>query len=282
MKEADCYPGCRVGRLVLLSRHRVQTKSYGNRWEWICKCDCGRIINVLTFRLGSIVDCGNHTKEKLSANGKKGKKPLTKLKDSNLRSPYRRLYLKWHDMVARCNNPKNVNYKYYGGRGIKVTSDWLDYKAFKSWALSQGYDINNKDSKEQTLDRIDVNDNYKPSNCRLVSTKIQNMNKRNNIFVTYNHQKKTLSEWSKQLGINRNTLQSRYDRGLRGKALLDTNINHVPSKHKGKMIKFCGNLVSYYELAKKYNLDYGTIKYRYEHLNLRDKDLVKSHISNKK
>ena len=274
MKESECYPGKKVGRLTLLYRTRINTKSYGKRWEWTCKCDCGNIRKVLTFRLDDVIDCGHHTKEKLSRNGKKGRKSLEDLKDSNLRSPYRRLYMKWHDMIGRCTNPKSSNYAYYGGRGIRVCDAWKNYKEFKNWALGQGYNPNDNSRKKQTLDRINVNKGYCPSNCRLVSTKVQNSNKRNNVYVTYKGTTLTLTQWSQKTGINRNTLNARYNKGLREDQLFNEELDMTPRKHKGKLIAFMGKTVSYYELAKKYNLDYNTIKYRYEHRGLRDSELV--------
>ncbi|MDI6740757.1 MAG: hypothetical protein QME74_10400, partial [Candidatus Edwardsbacteria bacterium] len=81
-----------------------------------------------------------------------------------------------------------------------------DYKPFRSWALKNGY----KDGLE--IDRINVNGNYEPNNCRWVSKKIQNNNKRNNRFITFQGETKTASEWSTITGINHQTMLSRIDK----------------------------------------------------------------------
>lgn len=191
MKESECYSGKKIGRLTLISRQRVLTKSFGWRWEWLCQCDCGRYRKVYTFRLGwqnrhgkrvaSVIDCGNHTHEKLVANGHKGTKSPDEASDATPKSPFRRLYCKWVDMNKRCYNPNTNNYANYGGRGIAVCDEWREYEPFKQWALEQGYDPTNKNRNEQTIDRIDVNGNYEPSNCRFVDNRVQSNNKRNNV-----------------------------------------------------------------------------------------------------
>ena len=91
-----------------------------------------------------------------------------------------RLYKVFRDMKTRCYNKNSPDYKNYGGRGISICSEWLnDYSSFKSWAEKNGY--NEKAPKMQcTIDRINVNGNYEPANCRWVSIAIQNKNRRNN------------------------------------------------------------------------------------------------------
>lgn len=88
-----------------------------------------------------------------------------------------RLYHVWLGMRNRCNNSRGQDYKYYGGRGIKVCSEWDDYLIFREWAYSSGYNPDAKVGK-CTLDRIDTNGNYEPSNCRWVSIQEQQKNKR--------------------------------------------------------------------------------------------------------
>lgn len=120
-----------------------------------------------------------------------------------------RLYYVWCGMRCRCNYKKSKSYKNYGKRGIKVCKEWDNYQNFKEWALSNGYDENAKRG-QCTLDRIDVNGNYEPKNCRFVNNKFQCNNKRNNILITYKNETHTLKEWSEITNINIGTLQQRY------------------------------------------------------------------------
>lgn len=97
-------------------------------------------------------------------------------------------------------------YEYYGARGISVCEEWNQpdsYPAFKNWAINNGY------KEGLTIDRIDVNGNYEPSNCRWVTQEVQNENKRGNIFYEYNRKKMLLKDWSKILNIKEETLYSR-------------------------------------------------------------------------
>lgn len=282
MKEADCYPGKRVGRLTLISRKRVSTEHYGNRWQWLCKCDCGRNREVLTFQLGTystrrgVQDCGNHSTENRSKAIKAVKPPLPpeRLSDTNNRSPWRRLYVKWEDMIRRCYNPNIANYHNYGGRGIGVCDEWKNsYKAFKSWAISQGYDPNNRDRNQQSLDRIDVNDDYKPSNCRFVGNDVQQNNKTTNQFVTIDGETHTLMQWSKLKGISFPTIATRYHHGDRGKTLIrpvDQRYNWL----NPKLVDFKGEKMTIPEIARRSGISQTTIRIRYAK-GLHDDELVK-------
>jgi hypothetical protein len=113
-------------------------------------------------------------------------------------------------MKQRCYDTECRKYKNYGARGVVICKEWLNPKmintskgrwsegwlAFKSWALSNGYADN------LTLDRIDVNGNYEPSNCRWVSAKVQANNRTNNLYITYNGETKTLSQWCEELNLS--------------------------------------------------------------------------------
>lgn len=115
-----------------------------------------------------------------------------------------KLYMAWQNMRARCNRKSAREYSNYGGRGIKVCDEWQkNYEPFKEWALENGY------SENLTLDRIDVNGNYEPSNCRWITNKEQQNNRRDNVLYTFNRETKTLAQWSENLGICFKTLQKR-------------------------------------------------------------------------
>lgn len=122
----------------------------------------------------------------------------------------RHLYTVWSDMLSRCRNRNHRQYKDYGGRGIAVCEEWKDFATFREWALSNGY----VDSKDYcSIDRIDVNGNYEPSNCRWANRKEQMNNRRVNVLLTYNGETKTVAQWADSLGICYSTFMSRYDRG---------------------------------------------------------------------
>ena len=116
-------------------------------------------------------------------------------------------YPSWHSMLDRCENPNVENYPLYGGRGIKVCAEWHDIQEFEKWAEQTGYEPG------LTLDRIDVNGDYCPNNCRWATRKEQANNRRNTLYITFLGETHTLSEWAEMLGVNRSTLSSRYYRG---------------------------------------------------------------------
>lgn len=120
-----------------------------------------------------------------------------------------RLYRIWQDMKSRCYNSGDKVYKHYGDRGICVCDNWkFSYISFKNWAMENGYRDN------LTIDRIDVNGNYEPSNCRWVDRSIQSANRRNTIFIKLNGETKTISEWSKIYNIPRSRIYKKYRKGL--------------------------------------------------------------------
>lgn len=117
------------------------------------------------------------------------------------------LYNKWCSMKERCSNPHNKRYSRYGGRGIKVCDEWLDFAKFRDWCLSNGY------SQGLTIDRINNDGNYEPSNCRFISTSEQNRNYSRNHKITHNGKTLCIADWEKETGINRATLLWRIKNG---------------------------------------------------------------------
>ena len=116
-------------------------------------------------------------------------------------------------MKSRCCRKNDVNYKSYGGRGIKVCEEWQNIENFEKWVEKNPY------SDGMTIDRIDVNGNYEPTNCKWSTKKEQSNNRRNTIIISYNNESHTISEWADITGINRSTLTTRYHRGDRGNIL---------------------------------------------------------------
>lgn len=186
--------GKRFGRLTVLE-FVANDKRYSH---WKCTCDCGNIVirsqQTLVYK-GYIVSCGCRThKYGVPATG--------------------RLYKIWGDMKRRCLNPNHNRYPDYGGRGITVCEEWKnDFKNFYDWAIDYGYD------DTLTIDRIDFNGNYEPSNCRWSDMKTQGNNRRNNIFLNYQGKEMLLADVATILDLSYDCLLKRYQRGDRGEKL---------------------------------------------------------------
>ena len=164
---------------------------------WLCHCDCGKDIKCYQYNLerGTSTSCGClrsfYAKQTRCCHGESTGT----------------LYKKWGSIKTRCYNKKIPCYKNYGGRGIKICDDWLKFWNFREWAYKNGY------SDGLTLERIDVNGNYEPDNCKWISMAEQQSNKRTSVFITYNGVKKTLSQWSKELGLSKEAIRYRYNVG---------------------------------------------------------------------
>lgn len=115
-----------------------------------------------------------------------------------------KLYEVWYSMRRRCNCQNSNAYKYYGGRGISVCKEWAnDFSKFREWAIANGY------REGLSIDRIDVNGNYEPQNCRWTTAKEQANNQRNTLRIEYKNKTKILHEWAEILGIKPCTLYYR-------------------------------------------------------------------------
>lgn len=123
-------------------------------------------------------------------------------------------YGSYRSMIDRCENQNAHNYSLYGGRGIKVCKEWHDIGKFEKWASATGH------KKGLSIDRIDVNGDYTPENCKWSTSKQQANNRRNTIYITIDGVTKTISEWADFSELSRHTISSRYCDGVRGVFLL--------------------------------------------------------------
>ena len=164
--------------------------------KWEIQCACGNtFVSQVAGSNGRCAKCG--AKETAIKNTKHGESPKTGKNAS-------RLYNIWLGMRTRCNNPNNHTYAYYGSRGIKVCDEWADdYLAFKSWALANGY------ADGLSINRIDNDGDYSPSNCNWATQSEQMRNTRSNHYITYQGETMTLVEAAERYGILYSTLKRR-------------------------------------------------------------------------
>jgi len=199
--------GKKFGRLTVIAEESLR-KKIGYK-KWICKCDCGKYITTQTRYLtsGDTKSCGCL----LSDTSKKYYSQLNKTHGMS----HSKLHVKWQGMRDRCYRENTNGYENYGGRGIKVCDEWKkDFNNFYKWAIETGY------KEGMTIDRIDVNGNYEPSNCRWATHKEQSNNKRNSHFIEYKGERHTLKQWSEKLGVSYSTIKCRSLKGWSNEEIL--------------------------------------------------------------
>lgn len=175
-----------------------------------------------------------------------------------------RLYIEWKNMLLRCNTPSHKSYKDYGGRGISVCSQWHEFPNFKDWALANGY------NDDLSIDRIDVNGNYEPSNCRFTDMVTQCNNRRNNQYYTYKGESLTLSQWARRCNISRACLWNRIN--LRGMSMEEALTRELHTKrgsnHYQKLITFQGVTLNQRQWAEKLGITPTTLIRRLRNWNI--------------
>lgn len=209
----------RFGRLV--AKERVKSPKGDKKAYWLCEYECG---NKVIVRKDSLEDkstqsCGCYLKEMFQNGGgnikhPKGTKRIAKILDG---------------MKQRCYNPNTTGYENYGGRGITICPEWLGedgVEKFIQWALKNGY------KKELTIERINVNGNYEPSNCRWATDKEQAYSRRNTIRININGKYMTTAELMEIYDISKTTLNNRVRRYKHGEISVDELISKEKLKPK--------------------------------------------------
>lgn len=178
--------GLRFSRIVVL---RLGERTKGGQTTWVCMCDCGVEFSAQASNIknGKTRSCGCLRKEQLSEFN-----TLYKTKHKKCKTTEYRI---WSGIHTRCLNKLDNGYKEYGGRGISICDRW---RVFENFLLDMG----ERPSPNHSIDRIDVNGNYEPSNCRWATFFEQCNNKRDTVFIEYEGEKRTIAEWSKIKGLS--------------------------------------------------------------------------------
>jgi hypothetical protein len=184
------YIGKRYGYWLVkeykgMDKHRHHT--------YLCQCDCGaeKVVALGNLKTGKSTNCGCVKIANLKGNDYNKKHGMS----------FSREYRSWESMLNRCEKPNDREYPMWGGRGIKVCERWHDFNNF--------YADMGKRPPNTTLDRIDNNGNYEPTNCRWANAKTQANNKRSNTLITYEGRTQTLQQWADEVGIGANTIHNR-------------------------------------------------------------------------
>jgi hypothetical protein len=179
--------GKRFGSVVAIKRVENEHGTSTKQTKWLCVCDCGNefITTGAALRSGNTKSCGCYRNTHLVTHGESKT----------------RLYRIWRRIKTTC---ASSNYTYYGARGITVCDEWThSFESFRDWSMANGY------RDDLTIDRIDSNGNYEPSNCRWATMKEQSNNTRRNIVIEHKGEEHTLAQWSEILCINYITLYKR-------------------------------------------------------------------------
>lgn len=191
--------GLSFGRLTVIKEDGKHVYPSGRTdLRYVCRCSCGRETSVLGVHLrsGHTRSCGCLRKETTRSSFKKHGGYNT------------RLYRIWKNMKSRCYNKNNPDYRLYGGRGITICKEWLeDFANFRDWSDHNGY------GNGLSIDRINNDLSYTPSNCRWASQKDQCNNNSRNVIIEHKGRMLSISGWSKETGIKYGTISSRIRRG---------------------------------------------------------------------
>ena len=181
--------GQRFGRLTVVNRSETRNK----RTYWNCVCDCGntKVINSYKLLSGNTQSCRCLDTEMTIAR-------TTKHGMSHSSPEY---YI-WKTMRQRCNNPNNGAYKEYGGRGVKVCKRWDKFESFYK-------DMGQRPSSKHQIERLDNDGDYEPSNCVWATQLAQANNKRNTLYITFRGVTKPISDWAREVGIQKTTIRAR-------------------------------------------------------------------------
>lgn len=180
--------GQKFGRWSVLSY--VETRYAEKFWKCICECGTEKVVIGSSLKMGRSKSCGCLSRELSTTHGMEG--TIT--------------YNTWAQMLARCNNPKSMNYKNYGAKGIKVCDRWRSFENFYA-------DMGEK-PKGQSIDRINVLKGYEPGNVRWATWKEQNRNQRNTKMLFWDGKLRPMAEIAEMNGLKRKKFENRIRAGM--------------------------------------------------------------------
>lgn len=210
--------GERYGRWLVISAEADYVGPSGAKQKmWLCQCDCGtrKVVHQPSLRSGLSKSCGCFRRE-----FSKAAATVHGHGNRNRKSP---TYVSWGGMISRCQDCKNNQWENYGGRGIKVCSRWRNFENFLA-------DMGERPSKSHSIDRLNADGDYEPSNCRWATASQQGRNRRNNRMVHYLGKQRALSEACELAGLNYKTVHARLQSGWPLNLALSTEIGAKPAR----------------------------------------------------
>lgn len=218
--DVNDYIGMKSGKLIVIGLSERKETDRSNYLD--CLCECGNTTRLLPYQISG---------EKVKSCGCVKIQSVKKMRENN-NSPEdgrtkNKLYGRWKAMLRRCENPNSHRYYRYGARGIKVCDEWHDFWAFAKWVDSMG-----GIPKGYTIDRINNDGNYEPSNCRFASASEQAINKSSNVMIEFKGKIQTLKEWSNELNISWDVLDNRLLNGWNVEKALSTPVMTQFSKNR--------------------------------------------------
>lgn len=204
--------GKRYGRLTAIELIIYPKKKKDTFWK--CRCECGNETIVFSGHLndGHTVSCGCFHNEQLSKSMRKH--GHTTLDGKPRTTPE---YRAWHGMRQRCKNKNSPRYSYYGQRGITVCERWDSFQNFLS-------DMGPNPSRKHSLERMDTNGNYEPSNCKWGTSLEQSNNRRNNRKLEFKGKTMNISQWAREIGLKPERIWDRINNGWTVERTLTTPI----------------------------------------------------------
>ena len=189
--------GIRFGKLVVAYYFGADVS---RKARWLCKCDCGKetVVTGSSLRSGGSKSCGCTRAETMKA-------VHTKHGMATRLNPAPEFGV-WKDMIRRCTNKNRSDYKYYGGRGIAVCERWHEFANFFADMGERPHGM--------TIDRIDSNGNYEPSNCRWITIQEQQNNRRSCVFIEYQGRTQNMKQWAREFGVSYCTMRRKVKSGI--------------------------------------------------------------------